>query len=523
MLAISAIIAVLSLLWDNVDMLRGPIEAVFGEKGLAVFDNFKNGLDGVFGFIDGLFHGGLADALSGVRGMFEGALEGGGLLSTIFGGTEEGLAAFDAVVSVLQSVLGFIGQVVDFANGTMKPVIMEIFSYITGTVMPTLIGVFTAAAPTISSIISSVGTIIMTVVEGVMGVLQALWPSIQQIIDVVMEIAAAVIPALLNAIDLVLPVVQGIIELVIPIVTVAISTVGGLISGLASSIGEIVAGIVEVFNGLISFIQGVFTGNWTQAWEGIKSIFGGAFDALVGLCKMPINAVISIINGAIRGLNSISCDIPDWVPVVGGQHFGINIAEIPLLARGGFTNGPSIAGEAGTEAVISFQPSVRTENIATWARAGEMLGTLPPARDAGGQIVSVVGIPLLPMLARGGFTSGPSIAGEAGTEAVISFQPGTRTENIGTWARAGELLGVLNPLEDAGGAVRLQEVSAGAGAGSGFNITYAPNINIHGNADRQTVDAALMDSEKRFESWVEQNFERLYSRMERQRSRTGYA
>lgn len=48
-----------------------------------------------------------------------------------------------------------------------------------------------------------------------------------------------------------------------------------------------------------------------------------------------------------------------------------------MLARGGFTNGASIAGEAGTEAVISFQRAVRRENLATWAKAGELLGVRP--------------------------------------------------------------------------------------------------------------------------------------------------
>lgn len=455
-LAISGIIAVLSLLWDNVDMLRGPIAAVFGEQGLAVFDNFKDRLGGIFGFIDGLFKGGLADALSGVRGMFAGALEGGGLLSTIFGGTEHGLAAFDAAVSALQSVLGFVGQIVDFANGTVKPAIMEIFAFVTGTVMPTLIGIFTESAPAISSAITGVGNIVMTVVRGVMGVLQALWPTIRQSVGVVMEIAAVVIPVLLGAINLVLPVVEGIVSVIVPVVTVAVSTVGGLISGLAVSIGEIAAGIVRTFGGIIDFVSGVFTGNWEKAWNGVKNIFGGVFDALAGLCRVPMNAVIGIINGAIRGINGLGLTIPDWVPVLGGKDFRINIPEIQMLARGGFTNGPSIAGEAGTEA-------------------------------------------------------------------VISFQPGVRGQNIGTWMRAGEMLGVLNPLEDIGGAVRLQEVSAGAGAGGGVNITFAPNINIHGNADRQAVDAALADSEQRFETWIEQNFERLYDRMARQRSRTRYA
>ena len=126
--------------------------------------------------------------------------------------------------------------------------------------------------------------------------------------------------------------------------------------------------------GLIQFVSGIFTANWRSAWEGVKNIFSGIVESLVGVVKAPINAVIGVINGAISRINGISVDIPDWVPIVGGKHFGVNIPNIPMLAKGGFTEGLSIAGEAGTEAVISFNPAYRKDNLGYWAQAGRMLG-----------------------------------------------------------------------------------------------------------------------------------------------------
>ena len=76
------------------------------------------------------------------------------------------------------------------------------------------------------------------------------------------------------------------------------------------------------------------------------------------------------------------------------------------------------------------------------------------------------------MLARGGFTDGVSIAGEAGTEAVISFQRGVRSDNINTWTQAGRMLGVSGeqaavaagvPYADGGGAVELATIEATQG------------------------------------------------------------
>ena len=78
----------------------------------------------------------------------------------------------------------------------------------------------------------------------------------------------------------------------------------------------------------------MFTGNWSGAWDNIVSIFGNIFGGLVNIAKAPINGVIGIVNAAIDGLNSISVDVPDWIPFVGGQHWGLNLGHIPYLLHG---------------------------------------------------------------------------------------------------------------------------------------------------------------------------------------------
>lgn len=114
----------------------------------------------------------------------------------------------------------------------------------------------------------------------------------------------------------------------------AIGAALGYISAFFNSVTGFASGILNVFDGIITFFTGVFTGNWRKALDGIKEIFGGAFKALVSLAKMPINAVIGIINGAIAGINKLGIKIPDWVPVIGGKGFSINIPTIPQLYKG---------------------------------------------------------------------------------------------------------------------------------------------------------------------------------------------
>lgn len=113
-----------------------------------------------------------------------------------------------------------------------------------------------------------------------------------------------------------------------------VSTILSFAGSLLDGIGQIIGGVIDVFKGIINFLTGLFTGNWQKAWQGIVDIFGGIVDTLTGIFKAPINGVIGIINGLIGAINSISIDIPDWVPVVGGQHFGTNIPLIPYLLHG---------------------------------------------------------------------------------------------------------------------------------------------------------------------------------------------
>lgn len=85
-----------------------------------------------------------------------------------------------------------------------------------------------------------------------------------------------------------------------------------------------------VFQGILDFITGIFTLNFTKAFSGIVTAVGGIFSGLKTVVKAPINAVISVINAFIKGINKLK--IPDWVPGVGGK--GINIPRIPELEDG---------------------------------------------------------------------------------------------------------------------------------------------------------------------------------------------
>lgn len=105
-------------------------------------------------------------------------------------------------------------------------------------------------------------------------------------------------------------------------------------------------GIVDKFNALKSGLSQAWDAFWTglsdrvgDIWNGIVNTVKGAVNSLIGFINGMITAVVGGLNSAIDALNSLSVDIPDWVPVVGGNRLGFSIGhitapQIPYLAQG---------------------------------------------------------------------------------------------------------------------------------------------------------------------------------------------
>ena len=272
--AIGTAIALFSILGDHLDDIRGLVQNTFGEQGVAVFDGFVGAVQNVGATIQQALS---PEGLAGIKDF----------ITQTFG---EGAGnAFGMFIPLIQSVAGIVSQLVDLGVNYLKPLILEVFNFMTTQALPALI-------PLLASVVSLVGTTLVNAVKVVVGIVQTLLPIVE-------------------------PVIMGIISLIQSIVSVT----------------------------------------------------------------------IKVVNGIIGALNKISVTVPDWVHGIGGKTFGFNLSEVamPQFAQGGFTNGPSIAGEAGTEAVISFQRGVRQQNIDTWKLAGKMLGV----RDDSGETPQIVFAP----------------------------------------------------------------------------------------------------------------------------------
>lgn len=287
------------------------------------------------------------------------------------------LPVFDDIGSNIMLIVESLLPQLSPLIGQLIPPVISLASTLASQVLPPIIKIVTGLAP-----------LLLTFLNAVMPVMEIL---AGEILPVVVNLVETLIPPITTIIMTVLPVVQQMLEALAPIVTKLFTA----LSPILESIGELVAAllpplisIIEALMPILTFVANIIVTVVADAFRQLEPIINlitllisgfadqiaVVFEGLVGIVKGPINAVISLVNSAIGKINEISVDIPDWVPLVGGQHFGFNLPEIPMLAAGGFTDGLSIAGEAGREAVISFDSVYRRANIGYWAQAGRMLG-----------------------------------------------------------------------------------------------------------------------------------------------------
>lgn len=277
-------------------------------------------------------------------------------------------------LDLIDSLLPLVSAIID----SVLPVIIELLNIL----LPILTDLLSAILPVIIELINSLLPVVTQIIDAVLPILievlniltpildliiQLLGPILELFMMLLQPILDLIIMAIGPLIEIFGSLITGILEPIQPILTFLASLFSEVLGGAIQSIQPIIDALMQVFGGLIDFISGVFSGNWEQAWNGVVNMFKGIFNLIPSFVESVINGAIDLINGILKGINSVS------------QYVGLEIGliphvSLPRFAAGGFTEGISIAGEAGTEAIISFDPAYREANIGYWLQAGEMLG-----------------------------------------------------------------------------------------------------------------------------------------------------
>ena len=254
----------------------------------------------------------------------------------------------------------------------LKPMANTVFDGL-NKFMPTLQKLMEQITPAITKAVEAAAPFVDEFLTGAADALEDVLPLISQLaanlLPVLTQLMSTLLPPLLNLVQTLLPPLMQIVSAILPPIASLLATVLPIIT-------QIVSAVLPVLVSNISSLLPVIT-PLLSILEPIASVLG----TIVGW----VSKIVSFGSGVISKIAGL----------FGGG--GGGSASVSGYATGGFTRGPSIAGEDPhypTEAVISFNPAYRSQNLSYWAEAGRMLGASDGESDyellSGGSGTAVV-------------------------------------------------------------------------------------------------------------------------------------
>ncbi len=80
-----------------------------------------------------------------------------------------------------------------------------------------------------------------------------------------------VVDKILDCISRIIIAIGSIWELLKPIINTIIDVIMNVLEPVIDGLCGIIGGIIDALSGVMDFITGVFTGDWSKAWEGLKT------------------------------------------------------------------------------------------------------------------------------------------------------------------------------------------------------------------------------------------------------------
>lgn len=195
-------------------------------------------------------------------------------------------------------------------------------------------------------------TVVEPILSNLIDLLQKLWNEhLKQLWDDLLLLFGSVQNTILTFWNNVLaPLINWLVASFGPVFSDVFNAVAGLVSTAVGLMADAIDIILVVLRGLLDFLSAVFRGDWGAAWNAIAETALAVWDRIKSGIKSAVNGIIEFINGmiqavvnglnrAIDAVNTLSFDVPDWVPGIGGSSLGFDFShitapQIPYLAQG---------------------------------------------------------------------------------------------------------------------------------------------------------------------------------------------
>lgn len=264
----------------------------------------------------------------------------------------------------------------------LAPILSDTFESIT----PVITDTMNACMPFVEEFLVGMGDVLKSVLPMIANLASSLLPILTQLVGALLppllDLAQQLLPPLIQIVQAILPPIASILATVLPMLTQIIATVLPVLTQLIASLLPVITPLLEMALQLVNSVIMPLLPPLMQIVEALLPPLMSILGALAPILE-PILGLLGPIADVLATIVGWIAKVVDWVASGLGWVVDLftgkaKVGEAPEgYATGGFTNGLSIAGEDPrypTEAVISFNPAYKSQNLAYWAKAGQMLG-----------------------------------------------------------------------------------------------------------------------------------------------------
>lgn len=454
-----------SALMGQLDKAGVNVEEVLGAMKKSVGALAKEGIsasDGLAMYYEQIKNAGTAAEAASIASEIFGTKAGSTMAAAIRDGT---LAVGDLTESLLENgetIAGAAEDTYDFAERlqimkqglevALKPMANTVFDGL-NKFMPVLQKLMEQIVPVISDAVEAAAPFVEEFLMGAADALEDVLPLISQLaadlLPILTQLMSTLLPPLLSLVQTLLPPLMQIVGAILP-------PIASLLSTILPMITQIVSAVLPVLVQIISALLPVITPLLEVALQIVNDVIMPLLPPLMQIVQALLPPLVSLLNLVMPILSPLLALLQPIASVLG------TIADV--IAK-----------------IVSFGSGVISKIAGLFGGGG------------GGGGVSGY--------ATGGFTSGPSIAGEDPrypTEAVISFNPAYRSENLEYWAKAGQMLGASNESD-------YELLSGGSSTSVVYDLSglsFSPQIKIEGDTDEDALIRKLRELEPEFIDFV---------------------
>ena len=223
----------------------------------------------------------------------------------------------DLIKTSIDNLLKPVSGILTTLNGSVKQTFDKIFAVYEEKVKPMFESFAKGFSDIVRVLLEAYNTHIAPVLDRLGNKFSEMWttkvqPTLSKVIEFIGKVANAIKAIWDNFLS---PLIQWLIKTIIPVIAPIVETLWTLVMNLFGVVSKVFGAIIDIMGGIIDFITGVFTGDWSLAWEGIKSFFTGIWDSICAALEGVWSVIKAIVDA---GITSIKNTIHVTLSVISG-------------------------------------------------------------------------------------------------------------------------------------------------------------------------------------------------------------